>query len=271
VLTQFGRDNRPAPPETQLWFRVEAWTVLPRDPADEPPPTVVAVRDELGSDLVGTTEAGHLRVVLVEPAAGDGEQPITLRLNNLAGTRRWPMARGEVPELHRLAAPAERCGLTAEDLELLRVLARVVRARVCDDLDTAGSPCHDVALALYRDRIPDQFRLDLRTLGEQQGMLALALELRRDTTDQPLLMEYRVLPGSDLSKPATLFFTRPSPAGEVLTDQGEGFHGLRYQPRAGAGSKAGSVDLRGKVEIRRLLEHTSWLGLPPSEEDPGGD
>ncbi|MDY7092560.1 MAG: hypothetical protein SX243_06245 [Acidobacteriota bacterium] len=257
VLGQLTHDNRAAGPETQLWFRLEPWKVFPRNPDAAASPTVLAARDEIGTDQVGFADAGHLRVVVVEPTLAQEDPPVALRLNNLSGNRRWAVASAVAPELYGLMT-AHRCGLPESDLVLLRWLARSLRARVCDDLDLAGTRCYDTSLTLYRDRQVDHYRLDLRALGDSAELLALLLEVGRNPVGQPVLLTYRTLPGSTLGKPANLFFTRPRPSGELLSPQDKGFHGLRYEPGA---------DLpEGTVQLQVLWSGLPDLGIPPVEE-----
>lgn len=279
VLGQLTHDNRVASPETHMWFRLEPWAVFPRDPAGASMLAVLAVRDEVGSDRVEASDPGHLRVVVVEPTGTETEPPLALRLNNLSGSRGWSRASAVAPELSGLMT-APRCGLPESDLVFLRWLARSLRARICDNLDVAGTQCYDTALTLYRDRQVDHYRLDLRVLGDAAELLALSLEVDREASGKPTLLSYRTLPGSTLSKPANLFFTRPRLRGEFLSPQDPGFHGLRYEPAAGPPGETPSPDSGGPasaasgaslpvgvVQLQILWSGLPDLGIPPMEDE----
>lgn len=258
IKSQFGRDNSSAGSESLLWFALDERPALPpRDPRAQWIERLVAARDEAASDLVAESDPG-----LVVIAFRGSEPGGALRLDN----RHPPAGRRSVVLPPEVELELERsCPLGERDLRLMALLARVVRARVCDDLDRAGSRCYDPLVFIYRDRWIDTYRIDL-TSRETEGRLALEVETLRAADDTPVAFDYRILQASDLDRPANLFFVRPRPAGEPLAAGGKGFHGLRWQP-----PPASPATGEARVDLRGLLDGTPWLGEPAEPEVSSSD
>lgn len=229
LIGQIGRRNEPVEPETQLWFTLTRAPEILRTPGAPAPPGVTLVRHELLSDLVEAGSPQRLELELsdlgVPSPTGEG----TLVIDNLQGPAADTSAAAPSPSLANMVE-GSHCRFQEHDLETFALLARSLRARICDDLREPGSRCYDSALTIFRDADADAYRLDLRTLGEDHGLLHLRLEILRDPSGRPVKGTYRILPHSSLAKTANLFFTRPRPRGELLLSSDPGFSGLRYLP-----------------------------------------
>lgn len=257
VLNQWTRDNRPAPPETQLWFsllvRERRWLRNPRRPAL---PAVHLVRHDASSDLVEPAGGGQggpgAMTVTLQPVAtpAAAAAPAALAVNNLrgAGARSSDQARHRGLAGH---AASVHCKLSPRDLELFALLARTARVRICDDPDAAGSRCYDSSLAIYRAAPGGRYWLEVRALGREPGMVAYLLEVSHNRgalwRGQVRIIRER----TDLAWPADLFFTHPREPGALLTPADPGFRAVPYRP----GRRAGAAV---EIDFRALLAETAW-------------
>ncbi|MCB1035760.1 MAG: hypothetical protein KDD47_18205, partial [Acidobacteria bacterium] len=247
IVSQISRENRLVEPESLLWFSLESSQLPPRTPGEPAQAEVRLLRHDLASDLVAEGSGSRLELELSNAGVPAPAGEPRLLIDDLAG----PAAhRGASASLASLAKMVEgsHCRLETEDLEALPLLARVLRVRICDDVTAEGSPCYPSALTLFRDLFPGSYRLDLRVMWEEHGLLHLGLDLLRDPTGRPKSLHYRVLPHSTLAKSANVFFTHPRPRGEILQSSDPGFAGLRYTPPLDP-KRLGS----GTVDLEALL------------------
>jgi hypothetical protein len=153
-------------------------------------------------------------------------------------------------------APLARPGggeLPAEDFRVLALLARLVRARICPPRPPGG-PCLDTAVTLYRDERPARYRLEVRALGEDLGMAAFLLAIRRGPgrilADGDLLYLPR---RSSLALPVTLSLLPPRPTGEAPSAADPGAVELAVVP-----GPTPTAPVAARVDLQRLLGDTAW-------------
>lgn len=257
LIGQIGRLNQPVEAETQLWFSLAPSSVPPRRPADAPLPAVTVTRQDLVSDLVAPGAAPRLELEISDLGTSKPAAQWSLFIDNLQEPEGRSSATAPAASLDRMVRGGH-CNFRDRDLATFALLARILRARICDDLTQAGSRCYDSALTIFRDVLPDTYRIDLRTLGQDHGLLHFGLEILRDASGHPAQAVYRVQPHSTLAKSANLFFTHPRPRGELLLSSDPGFDGLRYLP---ALTPEQLLDRR--VDLAMLLED-----LPATERLP---
>lgn len=253
LITDWKRSGAPAEPETLLGFvAVPGPERLPRGPARPPLPTLYFQRDPMATDLV---PPGHPRRLLVSFApAGweEGEPRTSITLGNVAGQSDLAGAIIVDYALGPVVGP-QHCKLAPEDPRVLAVLARLVRARLCD---APGSDrfCASSAVTLFRDARPGAYRLDVRALGADPRRAAFGLEVSRDRKGRLLAAEVRLLPDkSSLDRRAVLTFDRPRPAAAPLV-AGTSVE-LIYEPETQPESPAPVT-----VDLAALLAGTSWQG-----------
>ncbi len=251
LLSDWRPNGVLAEPETQLGFTAEIGARrLQRNPARPPLPFLALHRDPMSTDLV---PAGHPRRVFVtvtSPPEGSGaEAPVSLRLGNVAGRPDLAAASALSWGFGALVRPAD-CRLGPEDHRVLVILARLVRARICDE-PAAERFCADSAVTLFRDRRPRTYRLDVRALGGGFERAAFGLRVKLDDEGRPRSAELRLLPErSALDRRAVVSFIRPRPPGAPLASGSGSGASLVYEP--GAEPAIVTVDLEG------LLAGTKW-------------
>jgi hypothetical protein len=253
------RRSEDAGEETHLWFRaVPTAAQLLRNPDRPPLPAIALVRSDPASDLV---PPGHPRRLFV--SFSDGRT--SARLGNLSG--RADLAAGSV--LGRgLAALTSLgpCGSSPDDVLTFAVLARLIRARLCG-ADGEESPCPPSGVTIYRDSRPFHYRIDVRPLGDEPGLAAFALELRRGPAGEMVDGTIRHLPRrSRLAQPVALALLPPRPSGGPGSPGGPAAPELVIDPLAGGPSAAAL-----SVDFRQLLAGSAWsLGrkLPSGPDRP---
>ena len=266
LVSQVGRSNQVAGPETQLWFTFDPTPVLPRSPLADPEKVVTLLRYDAVSDLVDTGQPGLLELELSDLGVPAPKGEAALRIDNLRGASGRPQASRRLPSARDLAV-GSHCKLTARDLEALGLFARLLRARVCDDVEAASSRCHDTALVLFRTLEPDVYQADLRTPAASSGVLHWTLELSRDGLGRPAAVRVRALAHSSLGRSANLFFAPPRERGELFTGADPGFTVVRWDPAA-PNLEPQSVSLDAVLGGTRWQE--SWPPVPAELLRPGG-
>lgn len=239
-----------AEPETLLAFLATPRPGrLPRGPSRPDLPALYLQRDPMGSDLVPPGDPRRLLVTLAPGPWSAGESRVTVTLGNVAGRPDLEAASLVGLALGAVVRP-HHCKLGPDDPWVLAMLARLVRARLCDG-PGASRFCAASALTLYRDSRPMTYRLDVRGLGGDPRRAAFGLAVRIDEQGRLLTAEVRLLAAqSALDRRAVVSFTRPRAAGEP-SPAGEAGTELIYEPGAKAAVPL-TVDLAG------LLAGTGW-------------
>lgn len=280
VLNQWTRDGRAAPPETQLRFSLAVrHGRRARGPGEPAAAELRLVRDDAASDLLPapaapaagpeptgggeaaatTGDGGSWRpaAVSVSILPPGGLPPPVLAIDNLDGAGARAAAQARFPD-PGLPAPAD-CLLTARDLEVLDLLARGLRARICEQPDIPGSRCYDTVLTLYRAAPGGRYWIEVRALatstGERPaGMAAYLLDVVENRgrlwSGQLRVIRQR----TDLGVPADLFFVHPRPPGTLLTPADPGGGAAPYRPPPGRPHAPVPIDFQA------LLGDTGWLG-----------
>lgn len=282
LLNQWTRQNEAAPPEAQLWFSLQVregrWS---RGPELPPMPAVSLIRHDEASDLVAAGEGGSgpggggppaagAMAVAFRAEAGEGPEPGASAPGAAAGAASDAGAPGDLvldnlsdPEgtpfdqVHGLApAPtlaSVHCKFDDRDLRLFALLARVLRARICDAPEEVPSRCYDTSVAIYRAAPGGRYWIELRGRGEDLGMLAVLLDVTFDR-GVPWRGRARIIrQRSNPRRAADLFFVHPRAPGTHLTPADPGFRHLAYRPPWPPGGRV-------EVDFAALLGDTAWLG-----------
>jgi hypothetical protein len=118
---------------------------------------------------------------------------------------------------------------------IFSLLARILRPRVCDDLDSDSTHCYDPLLTIQRGGQQRDFFLTLRHLRENRGVLRYGVRISFDSAGLPRSGKLSIISkDSRLGTPADLFVSHPQPSGEHLKPKDHGFVRLRWEPRSGA-------------------------------------
>lgn len=264
VVPPWTRHNEPAAAETVLWFSADPHASrLLRNPRRRPLPALTLTRNDLNSDLVPPGSGRRLRLDLrLNTGVAAGEEARFLTLSNERGRADRASATGMNRSLAALTRSAH-CKLSERDLATLTLLARILRARVCDEAGSAPTACYPTSLTLFRQHRPGRFGIHLRRADneakdgaeEEPELAAFTLAIRYGEEGAPERGEVELVPGvSNLARPAALLFLRPQPPGRPPREDDPAAVEVRYTPGGGEGPGA----LR-TVDFTALLSETGWL------------
>ena len=247
-IAQWDRTGQPTRPETHLWFSLgRDETRWFRNPSRKPLASAVALRNELNSDLATRQSPDRLSIT-IEP---DQESPLLgglLQLDNLQGAAAITTSRTSNRKLNAVVRPVH-CHFTEKDVELLGLLAKVLRGRMC----AGDEPCDPVALTLFRSPKGGEYRIDLRALGKARGVFPITLKVTR-WHEGPRAATLRARWDEiTLDRAASLFVAAPRPRGAMLSPQDPGVLELRYEP-----GRPEASSLAGRIDFDLLLGTTAW-------------
>jgi len=235
-INQFTRRNQPGQPETHLWFAVDGiGPRLSRSPDTSAARSLILIRDNNNSDLVDWPNPRQLVVSISPPQQSENSahsNPVSVS-NDLTA----PAA--EVFNLTHTgfieAVTARREYLNSRDAHIFSLLARILRPRVCDDLDSDSTHCYDTLLIIQRGGQQRDFFVTLRHLREDRGVLRYRVRISFDSAGLPRSGKLNIINrDSVFGTPADLFVTHPQPSGELLKPKDHGFERLRWEPGSGA-------------------------------------
>jgi hypothetical protein len=252
LIEHWDRASQPASGETHLWFTlVRDGAPWFRSPSRPPLASVLLVRHDLNSDLVHGPSRDQLSLTF-EPGF-DGPTPGgELTVNNLAGAAKRSLSRS-VNRRFSNSLRATRCWMSDRDVEVLTLFTKLLRGRACSS--AAGpSRCRDTALTLFPSQRPGNYRVELRLLGEDRGMVPFSLEVPASggaPRSTRLRLESRA---ATLDLPAALYLIAPQEAGEGWPAPEDVFAELLYRPDA-----TGSAKIEATIDLQKLLAGTTWL------------
>ena len=234
-INQFTRRNQPGQPETHLWFAVHGvGPRLSRSPDTSAARSLILIRDDNNSDLVDRPNPREL-VVSIRPlqesknSSQSNPGSVSNVLTAPAATVFNSTHTGFID-----AVTARREYLESRDAHIFSLLARILRPRVCDDLDSDSTHCYDTLLTIQRGGKQRDFVITLRHLRENRGVLQYKVRISFDNAGLPRRGVLSIMTrGSGLGTPADLFVTHPQPSGELLKPKDRGFERLRWEPGAG--------------------------------------
>jgi hypothetical protein len=228
-----------------LWAQPEAHREL-RNPGRKALPGLTLYRDALRSDLVSSQDPGRGWIAIALDPAVDPQQDPTgqLLINNFVGQQALPSAAGVHRGLAEIVRPPQ-CNYLARDGETMELLTAVLRLSLCDSQERVH--CHPAALTLYRDLVPDVYRLEGWALAADCGHLAARLRIVRDDAGRPTAAGFQVIEGATaLRCVALLDAVAPAPSDQVPTR-------TRILGRLPDGGNK-----QGKIDFTELLAGTGW-------------
>lgn len=235
-INQFTRRNQPGQPETHLWFAVDGvGPRLSRSPDTSAARSLILIRDDHNSDLVDWPNPRQLVVsVLPLQQSKDSTQPNPVSVSNNPAAQAATVFRSTHTGFID-AVTARREYLNSRDAHIFSLLARILRPRICDDLDSDSTHCYDTLLTIQRGGRQRNFFIALQHLRENRGILWYRVRVSFDNAGLPRSGKISIIAkDSTLGTPADLFVTHPQPSGELLTPKQHGFERLRWEPGSGA-------------------------------------
>jgi len=218
-----------------LWFAVDGvGPRLSRSPDTSAARSLILIRDDNNSDLVDWPNPRQL-VVSILPLQ-EGEESVQSNPVSVSNDVTAPAAAvfnsthiGFID-----AVTARREYLNSRDAHIFSLLARILRPRVCDDLDSDSTHCYDTLLIIQRGGQQRDFLITLRHLRENRGVLRYRVRISFDSAGLPRSGKLSIIgKDSGLDTPADLFVTHPQPSGELLKPKDHGFERLRWEPGSG--------------------------------------
>ena len=235
-INQFTRRNQPGQPETHLWFAVDGvGPRLSRSHDTSAVRSLILIRDDNNSDLVEWPNPRQL-VVSISPLQ-EGEDSVQSNPASVSNDLTAPAA--TIFNLTHTgfidAVTARREYLNSRDAHIFSLLARILRPRVCDDLDSDSTHCYDTLLTIQRGGQQRDFFITLQHLRENRGVLRYRVRISFDSAGLPRSGKLSIITkDSGLDTPADLFVSHPRPSGELLKPKDHGFERLRWEPGSGA-------------------------------------